>query len=230
MKNFKILSGSALKMIAMVTMLVDHFALIILSQLPWATEPFFANLSFYYLCRRVGRLSFPIFCFLLVEGFLHTKNRKKYGVSLAVFALLSEVPFDLMIHGTHFSPSSQNIFFTLLLGFLLCLVLEKVKDPLKLFLCLAGLLAACILVNADYGVRGFFLIGLLYVLRDKKLLSAFFAYPLLSGGFAALTAFVPIGMYNGERGFIKAKWLKYAFYVFYPLHILVILGIRDMII
>ena len=105
------LTGTALKLIAVVTMFLDHIGAAILeSTAIWVilddaaetTIDYFFNSSALevirnadVILRAIGRVSFPIFCFLLVEGFLHTKNLRKYFLQLGVFALLSEVPFDL---------------------------------------------------------------------------------------------------------------------------------------
>lgn len=221
-----IFSGSALKVMAIVSMLIDHAALILLSGTEWAREPIIGTITLYYILRRIGRLAFPLFCFLLVEGYVHTKSKWKYGLSLAAFALISEVPFDLMVNKVYFDLDKQNIYFTLLLGFLLLCTIEKIQNvPIKI-LCLAGIYFVSSTGNIDYGVSGVLLIGLLYVLREKRVLKALFSFPLLSGGYYALCAFIPIGMYNGERGFIRGKALKYAFYIFYPAHIMILLWIK----
>ena len=216
-----------LKLIAVITMLIDHFASAFYNEFSFMTSPLFGtSITFYYTLRKIGRLSFPIFCFLAVEGFIHTKNRAKYGASMLIFALISEIPFDLCFMKTYFEFSYQNVFFTLFLGFAVMCILEYVKtDILKFVLSLVPLLAAHFL-RVDYGIYGVLLITMLYILKDKRPLASLIALPFLSGGYAAWCAFVPINMYNGKRGFIKSKYLKYAFYIFYPLH-LILLAIAD---
>lgn len=226
----RIFSGSVLKLIAMITMLIDHTAVILLSDREWATTSFEVvgiSLSVYSILRRIGRLAFPIFCFLIVEGFIHTKDRRKYGLSLALFAVISEIPFNLMVSGQWACIDKQNVFFTLLLGVVLLCILEYVHPPYKQAACLIALCIAAYILHADYGLRGVLLIGMLYVLRGQTILQTLFAYPMLSGGVAAWCAFVPINMYNGKRGFIQGKPLKYAFYLFYPLHILLLLIVKQ---
>lgn len=126
-EKLRILSGSALKMLAMAIMLIDHTASFLLRHYPPAIAPWFqigsTTYSLYRVMRDVGRAAFPIFCFLLVEGFLHTHNRFKYGRNLLIFACISEIPWNFAQNGTLLYPDKQNVFFTLFLGYLaFCLV------------------------------------------------------------------------------------------------------------
>ncbi len=230
--KFKIFSGSFLKIVAILSMLIDHAALVIFSRLDWATASVTVlgrAFSIYSVMRLIGRLAFPIFCFLITEGFVHTRNRKKYGLSLLLFALISEIPFNLMVGGSFVYLGGQNVYFTLFLGFLLLCVFENVSEPYKRVLCAAGIIIAAYLLRADYGLRGVLLIGIIYIFREERLLRTLFAFPCLSGGLAAFSAFIPINMYNGRRGFIKGKAAKYVFYIFYPLHIIILLVIKQFI-
>ena len=224
--HWKCLSGSWLKLLAVVSMLVDHLAAFY-----WQNVPAFhtAWLSIghraitpYVLMRLVGRLAFPIFAFLLVEGFVHTHSRKRYGINLFLFALISEIPWNLIHSGTWHYPS-QNVFFTLFLGFLGLCAIEYFKDQRKWQLAsLLGLLAASIVLRADYGCSGYGFILLLYVLREQKILQAIIGSCVLGSRWIAGLAFIPISMYNGERGFVRGPVAKYAFYLFYPLHLTII--------
>lgn len=228
-KKTEVFSGSMLKLLAVLTMLIDHGALILAQELEWmgmAVALPGRSVTVYYILRRIGRLAFPLFCFLLVEGFVHTHSRKRYAAGLLLFALISEVPWNYMVGGSFFCPDKQNVYFTLFLGVLLLCILSWETSDWKKWVCLLGLYVLIRWLHADYGFMGVVLIGLLYVLRGRKVERALFAFPLLSGGFAALCAFVPINMYNEERGFIRGKVLKYAFYLFYPLHITVLLMVR----
>ena len=105
------ISGYWLKVIAVVSMLIDHTSAVILEQIPGLENPAF-------LMRIIGRLAFPIYCFLLVEGFMHTRDREKYALRLGCFAAVSEIPFDLAFNGKVLEVGYQNVFFTLLLGLL----------------------------------------------------------------------------------------------------------------
>lgn len=137
------ISGSTLKLIAIFVMLIDHIAATILEQ-TLLSRGFFnyntvasidaANIQLYTIyrfMRGIGRLGFPLFCFLLVEGFVHTRNKGKYALRLGIFALISEIPFDLAFHGNAFYFEYQNVFFTLLIGFLVMWGFQVIRDKLK---------------------------------------------------------------------------------------------------
>ena len=226
-EKVKILSGSALKCIALFTMIVDHVGLHLLRKSGIVLLHTGAGtLTLYALMRKVGRLAFPIYCFLLVEGFLHTHDRKKYGLNLLAFALISEIPWNLEHTGTLLYPV-QNVFFTLFLGYAgLCCIEELRERPWEQLISLTALVLAAMSLNADYGIGGFAFILVLYLLREEKILQAIVGTCIESGGWAAGLAFVPINLYNGRRGFIKGKVMKYAFYAAYPVHILIIYLIR----
>lgn len=230
MIHWKCLSGSGLKLLAVLSMLTDHLAAFYLYNMPAMQDAWFSighrAITPYLLMRLVGRVAFPIFAFLLVEGFVHTHDRRRYGTNLFVFALLSEIPWNLVHSGTWSFPS-QNVFFTLLLGYLGLCALEHFEGvPKKQTLSLLGLLVVSVLLRADYGCSGYGFILLLYVLRQQKLLQAVIGSCMLGSRWQAGLAFIPISMYNGERGFVKGTFAKYAFYIFYPLHLLVIYCLR----
>ncbi len=248
MTERKGISGSTLKIIAIITMLVDHTAAVLVGRVLVSmgivavgdyTPAYIAELFqaegtavgityvLYQIMRRViGRLAFPIFCFLLVEGFQKTRDKQKYAGRLLVFAILSEVPFDLAFHAMVWYPEGQNVFFTLLLGFLMMTVLSRLMQAkIQLWLLWTGVAAVFAgtavlaeLVQCDYGAKGIFAVLLLYLFRKNK------REQLLAGcvGFfwkvMAMFAFIPIAFYNGKRG-LK---LKYVFYAFYPLHLLIL--------
>ena len=217
-------------MIALITMIIDHVGGIILRKVPSALVSVFSimshRVSVYMIFRMIGRVAFPIYCFLLVEGFTHTHSRKKYGVNLLAFALISEIPWNLEHNNTLFY-NNQNVFFTLFIGFLGMCVYEKYSDrKIKQVALLFALFIFSAVFKADYGYKGYCLIMLMYALRDKKLLQALIGSRMLSFPFATMFGFIPISMYNGERGFIKGKVMKYAFYAAYPLHIMILYIIR----
>lgn len=122
--------GSTLKIIAITVMFIDHFAAIILESLLQSPKAYSLSVSYntvyytYFVMRLIGRLGFPIFCFLLVEGFSHTHNKLKYLRNLAIFALVSEIPFDLAFEGHWYDFGYQNVFFTLLLGLVALIVFD----------------------------------------------------------------------------------------------------------
>lgn len=241
--RWKCLSGNALKMIAMVTMLIDHIGAAIIEtgilnlqnsadidriiqspqlMLWWQVDR---------VLRMIGRISFPIFCFLLVEGFLHTRNVKKYALRLLAFCLISEIPFDLAFWGQWFYLGYQNIFFTLFLGLLAMIGIKKISEkqwkPVLTVVAELGVVAVCctaaVMLKTDYSGFGVFFIALLYMLRHNPKLQTVAGCISLLREVTAPLAFIPIRMYNGTRG----KWnVKYLFYAFYPVHILILWAIR----
>ncbi len=228
-EKYRFLSNSVLKCIALISMLIDHVASVLLRGDQTVLIALFGKqLTLYALMRFIGRIAFPIYAFLIVEGFVHTRNRKAYGIRLLVFALISEIPWDLEHTGSFFSWT-QNVFFTLFLGYLgLCLI-EKLKNGenrLKNTFLLIGLLVISILSRADYGCTGFGFILMLSLLRDYPIPRAIAGSCFLSSKWQAGLAFIPIAFYNGKRGFIKNRFLKMLFYVLYPLHMLILFFIK----
>ena len=226
--NCQCLNGSWLKVIAMVSMLIDHTASHLLRHAEAFNEPLISlghhHMTWYILMRCVGRLAFPLFAFLLVEGFMHTHSRKHYGRNLLMFALISEIPWNLT-HGGHLYGLSQNVFFTLFLGYLgLCAIEHYREDRFRQACALLGLFVLSILLHCDYGCRGFSFIIMLYLLRHQPLFRAIVGAGLF--GWIPGLAFIPISMYNGCRGFIQGPFAKYIFYAFYPAHLLVLYFIK----
>ena len=220
------ISGSVLKLLAVFSMLVDHVGMFVCR----SNEVFqhvictlgSREITPYFLMRVFGRLAFPIFAFLIVEGFVYTRNRFKYGRNLFVFALLSEIPWNL-IHGGSWHYPSQNVFFTLFWGYMgLCCITYWKEDTLKRGVGLLALLGITFFFRADYGYRGFAFILMLYTLRDQLLLKSVIGCCMLPGAWMPGMAFVPISLYDGTRGFIKGKLWKFCFYAFYPLHFLLL--------
>ena len=226
-KKYKILSGSVLKCIALFTMIVDHVGLHLLRNSGIVLMYTSAGpLELFTLMRKVGRLAFPIYCFLLVEGFLHTHDRRKYGLNLLAFALISEIPWNLEHTGALYCPS-QNVFFTLFLGYAgMCCIEELKERPLEQLISLIALVLVAMNLKADYGIGGFAFILVMYLLWEQKILQAIVGTCIESGGWAAGLAFIPINLYNGQRGFIKGKVMKYLFYAAYPVHIMIIYLIK----
>ena len=232
MSNLKSFSctGSILKLLAVFSMLVDHVGLFIFRN----NEAFLQVLCTigsrevtpYFLMRAFGRLAFPIFAFLVVEGFVHTRNRFKYGRNLLLFAFISELPWNLVHSGTWHYPS-QNVFFTLFLGYMgLCCIFYWKEETVKKVIGLLFLLAVSIKFRSDYSYKGFALILMLYALRDSLLLKSVIGCCMLPGTWIPGMAFVPISLYNGQRGFIKGPLSKYCFYAFYPVHLLILYLIK----
>ena len=207
------LSGSWLKMTAMLSMTIDHMAYYYGIENPYLYE----------VMRTIGRIAFPTFAFLLAEGFVHTKNRQKYMLSLFIFALLSEIPWLLLNH-----DGSHNVLFTLLAGLLGLYVLENCKNRWLTMAFITSIACATIFADTDYSWKGFGLVLIFYMFRGRPELQALFGIPLMCeyGITGILMAFAVIWLYNGERGFIKGKAWKYAFYAFYPVHLMLIYFLR----
>ena len=221
--RMRILSGSALKAVAVFAMLVDHSAICFK---PLLGKHLFTAFSIrftpYILLRGFGRIGFPIFCFLLAEGFRHTRSKKGYALNLFLFALISEIPYDLINAGT-LPFERQNVFFTLLLGFLGLWCLSKFREmPLGSSLALIALGICAAKLNADYGWKGFLLILLLYLLAEQPMIQCFAGITLLGWPGGVACAFPFLNLYNGERGFVRGRAAKYFFYCFYPVHLTIL--------
>ncbi len=204
-----------LKWIAIITMLIDHTGAILYGD----------NSGIF---RMIGRIAFPIFCFLLVEGFFHTKDVHRYMLRLALFALVSEIPYELAFYRRIFIPV-QNVFFTLLIGMTLMYVLEKNKNiALQAAYVLLAMWGAYML-RTDYGYRGILLIVIFYYFYKHRAAAVTlaagwnFLYGLGAVQNWGVLASPFLALYNGERG----PKMRYFFYVFYPAHLL-ILYVIDM--
>lgn len=212
-----LLSGSALKIIAVVSMVIDHYAYYLMD----------GNTMTYEVMRCFGRIAFPVFAFLVAEGFAHTRNRMRYFLSLMLFAVVSEVPWYLLngADGTH------NVMFTLALGVVALAAFERLREHRVLCSCsilLTAWLAAW--SGLDYEWRGVLVIMVFYLLGMvkntpvtlRRMLQLLFAFPMMMhyGITGALLACAVIFLYNGTRGFIHGNVAKYGFYAFYPAHLL----------
>lgn len=235
------MTSSILKIIAIITMIIDHTG----------KELFPKELIFTY----IGRIAFPIFAFQISEGYIHTKNLKKYFFRLLIFALVSQIPFSLFL-GVFSDEYCLNIFFTLLLGLLSIYVYDIIVKRFstntilisKLFGNFLGLSIVFTIayigntLNVDYGFFGVFIIFLFYILKNKKILltlifiascflhyldtliSTDFYYPNIILCVCTMIPIIFINLYNGKQGNLNKK-LKYAFYLVYPVHLLLLYSI-----
>lgn len=206
-----------IKIIACVSMVLDHCGSYLFPGEEWM--------------RWAGRLSFPLFCFLLTEGYRHTKNVKLYFIRLGIFALVSEIPFDLLGDDKLFAPERQNVFFTLFLGLLMLYLLDRTNSVILK----AYIVIACMIFSQyfhfSYRYPGILMIFIFDYFRDFP----FFMYlsnmadnfRLYYAGMqtAGSLALIPVSLYNGKRG----PSLKYFFYAFYPCHLLIIYMIKKTI-
>lgn len=221
------MNSFVLKILACVCMFCDHFS-----------DALFGSVTFLNF---IGRLAFPIFCFQIVQGYVHTHNIKKYILRLSLFALISQVPFMFFYH-IIFNSFAINVIFTLLFGLLAILIYDKYNKFVGIcsFLLLATIAQ---LLHFDYGFLGVFIIFMFYLLRNKKtamsivfILAVIVRYliPLIQNGisffylflgnkysilmYSTCLSLIPIFLYNGKKG----KDIKYLFYIFYPVHLLIL--------
>lgn len=234
MKKIKFINSNLLKILAMIFMLLDHMWATIIPGNQWMTN--------------VGRLAFPIFAFLIVEGFTHTSDLKKYIKRLFVFALISEIPFNLIYTSSWIFPFHQNVMFTLLLGLLCINEINKIKTnkelkiKIKSILKIVLFLLISIIGFVDYGITGVLTIIIFYIFKDFKfawlgqLISLILLYIVFFKGQSVvlnifnfeyflplqsigILSLILIWLYNGKRG-KKDKLIQYMFYWFYPAHML----------
>lgn len=223
------ISGSTLKLIAILSMLIDHTGAAVISAIyrhpAIAADPARQALwgNIYNLSRDIGRIAFPIFCFLLVEGFLHTRSISKYAQRLFLFALISEIPFDLTLRGNWYSPDKQNVYFTLFIGLLVLVGIRWITQngTRNLFLAVIPIAAGMYLalkIDTDYNYKGVFLIAILYMMRYSRLYQCIGGAAATAWELPAPLAYIPVYLYNGKRGLR----LKYLFYWFYPAHLMLL--------
>ena len=230
------LTSNMLRILAMAFMICDHLWAKVVPGNDWMTY--------------VGRMTFPIFAFMISEGFIHTSNLKKYISRLLIFALISEIPFNLFYGGSWFYPYHQNVMFTLLFGLLAIMLIDKAKKNrdaktiVKSALLVILLGIASFIGFVDYGFWGFLIIIMFYLFRDFpfawlaqlaamiiincELFEGQFTIVDLFGksfefatqGFAVFSL-IPIWLYGGRKG-KSSKIMQYGFYAFYPLHMIII--------
>lgn len=218
------ISQETLKAIACITMLIDHIGSMFIRG---------------YTLRIIGRIAFPIFCFLMAEGAYYTKNPVKYAIRLFIGLLLSELPFDLAFQNG-FTWARQSVMVTLLLGFAAVQYINRTSnDWFKIT-------AACVCcglaewANTDYGGYGVLLIILFSQTRGRiwlqTLLLTMVAWMMNSLRIPvfgmripiemfAVFAMVPIALYSGKKA-TSNKFIQWGFYLFYPVHLSVLCAVR----
>ncbi len=232
------ITSTFLHILAMACMLCDHLWATVVPGNDWMT------------C--IGRVAFPIYAFLLVEGYFHTRNLKKYVGRLLLFALLSEIPFNLAIGSRMFYPIHQNVLWSFLISIGLIHWNETAKKSEKTWKLLAvgflSILLGCIVglvTMVDYYHAGILMVLVFYFLRERncccrigQLLCLWYINAEILAGFTyefsidghvfsfvrqnfALLALIPIWLYRGEQG-CRSKALRYVYYLFYPLHLLIL--------
>ncbi len=223
------MNRNTLKYIAVIAMLTDHIALAFVGM----------DNPLGVLMRVFGRLTAPIMCYFLVEGYMYTRSKKKYAARLLIFAVISQVPFSYLVTGRLWG-GNLNMIFTLFFCFAMLLCLEKIENKFLRVVCGFGL--CCICTYCDWGLAAPLWIMFFAIFRnDKKRLCLVYALicvfwtlrsvslTVADGGMwynglwqAGTLGFIPfIYLYNGQSG-KSSKFSKWFFYVFYPAHILVI--------
>ncbi len=216
----KILSGGGLKIIAMSSMFIDHLAVVL--------APCGIPEPAYMIMRGIGRISFPIYCFMLVTGFTYTRSVPKYIGRLLALAVISEIPYDMTNFGVIFYPAKNNVLFTFVLALAVLWALAKFsRMGIKGYFYSASVIAVAMLaafvLRLDYSWKCVLLASVLYWTRfETAVRYAAGSLVLIINstliGLCAPAAFVPIHLYNGKKGAAPSG----LFYIFYPAHMLVL--------
>ena len=220
------MSGAALKHTAMVCMLADHVDKALLAPVIAADSMLWLRLL-HGILMIAGRFAYPIYFFLLIEGFSNTGNRWKYLRNLLGFAFVSEIPFDLFISGKWLYWSAQNVYFVLVLALSVIWLIDAIIERTEYWILLMVPVVLCGCLTAeygkiDYGSRGVLIPLAFYLFRSKPLAAVLVGSVGSIRDVWSLPAFWVTCLYNGERG-RQCKWLNYWFY---PLHLLLIGMIR----
>lgn len=237
------ITSFSLHIMAMVFMLCDHLWGTVIPGNDWLTF--------------IGRLSMPIFAFMIVEGYFHTKSLKKYVLRLLIFAVISEIPFNLAMGSRLFYPVHQNILWSFLISIGLIHLNEKVREKklwLRIIVGLSTVLAGFVsglITMVDYHHAGILTVLAFYFFRERKwwgyigqALCLWYINTELLGGLGyeinlfgetfffvrqgiAVLSLIPIWLYHGRQGH-HSKAFQYVCYSFYPVHLLV-LGLIKML-
>ncbi len=220
-----------LRLLALLAMVIDHAGLALFPRMG--------------IFRCVGRIAFPLYCFLIVQGYVHTHDRRAYIRRLLLLAFLSEIPFDLLIFGRVASVVEQNVLFSLLLGLLALYVADMFTGkPLYATAGVLGVLLAAMMARVSFGWLGPALCVFFYKAQDSRLrqaagmvaLEGIYALSLLLSGVAfswvlvslsAMLAAVPVLFYNGKRG-PRVPVLTFLFYAAYPVHLTALVIVREL--
>lgn len=225
LKKIQVFTGAQLKYIAFISMLIDHVNNALITPMLDGSG-FLLYLSNIFSI--LGRIAFPIFVFFIVEGFFKTKNRGKYLLTLIVFGIISEVPFDMFTSKTFFNPYWNNMMFTLALCLISIWIIDVLKEKIKskalwytvsiIIVIFSGLSAMGL--SLDYDYHAVVAAYIFYIFYDKPLIGAGLGYLSIIKEIYSVFGFALTLTYNGKRG-KQCKWINY---LFYPVHIF-ILGI-----
>ena len=223
LKKIQRLNGTTLKIIAALIMVIDHTGYMFFPKVIWI--------------RKVGRIAFPIFAFFIAEGFFYSKDRRRYLLRMLLFAIISELPFDLAFFGKWYWKY-QNVMFSFALAILALMIFEKFIENGKWWGWVLGLLGiggcalASVLLKTDYSYYAVVLVAVFYIFRSAGRAcsnGAGVLFQVLDHPHDVQTwsilSFVPLMLYNGEKG----PGLKWLFYLFYPGHLLLMYGLRMLL-
>lgn len=228
-KKLQKINGVQLKCIAFASMFIDHFNKAIITPFLTGSGPLNVITAIFDI---LGRIAFPIFCFCIVEGFFKTKSRWKYLRNLFIFAIISELPYDMFQSAVFINTRSQNILWGLALGLFTIMIIDKLKVKIKkrpvwifvsiIIVALSSL--GSMLISSDYEYYAIIIIYIYYLFYDKILLASGLGFLVIIKEIYAILGFATVLLYNGEKG----KQNKIFNYLFYPVHLL-ILGIIRMV-
>lgn len=225
MKKF---TSADLKLIAMTTMFIDHVGAILIEKSSLYEIGGFQMLDF--ILRQIGRISFPLYCFLLVEAFFFTRDRKKYALRVLGLAFLSELQYD-MAFSFGWNTGRNNVLFTLVLGFMMIWGLSKLEEKYEgkklLVMSILPVAVTCgisMILHSSYTYMGILIIALLYLLRRDNKLKCILSALVLARTPMASVGFLCAYHYNGEKGKMKIPGWFYQW--FYPVHILFLWLVR----
>ena len=225
-KNFQFLSGAGLKLIAIISMLADHVNKALIYPYLESNHGFLAFISDVFDI--IGRIAFPLFCFMLVEGYFKTRNRKKYLLNLLLFGVISEVPFDMFTTASFFNMNWNNVMFTLALVLVTVWIIDTLKAKMQkrskaLWYLVSILIVLCMCIvsmslSLDYEHHAILIGYFFYLFHDMPVFAIPFGYASMFKEPWALLGFGLTLTYNGERG----KQHKMLYYWFYPVHLLIL--------
>lgn len=223
------LDGAQLKWIAMASMLCDHVDKGIILNYEIINDTYPPALETLSMVLGVlGRIAFPIYLFLLVEGFLYTGSRWKYLRNLLLFGVISEVPYDMFLTGTYWDIRCQNMILTLAMALCTLWMLEWITEHYYQWRIALGILVVLTtgyladIFALDYGSYGILIPVALYVLHKKRIPALLLSYLIVIKELWSVLGFGLLYFYNGKRGHMN-KWIGYWFY---PVHLFLIGLIR----
>lgn len=219
------LNRNQLKYIAIIAMVLDHFAVLFIQPSNYM----------YSILRVIGKLTAPIMCYFLTEGYIHTSSKKRYGTRLFIFSIISQFAFSLAFYNKIFT-FNLNMIFTLFLCFLVLLSYEKINNKLLKWSSIIVLII--ISYFSDWGLLAPVWVLVFYILRKEKNFQAFYffvitilliilkytiiynySFNIILIQFGVFLFIPVLYLYNGKKG-NSNKFNKWFFYIFYPLHLM----------